>query len=161
MLQLFTRFRIIYHISYIFTLEQRELFRNIVTRFSQIHFFRIFWRLRNIFPDHHSMDFTNFFFVRKIKHFSRNCRNRFLKYVFDVEIYENLRKSSRQFSWFSDWNGHYIWTKTNFKNLFLQFLDKTFFFILTQSSTFSVLPFIGKMFRAKSPVFMSKLSITF
>ena len=97
MVQLFTRFRMIYNISYIFTLEHREPFRNIVTRFSQLHFFRIFCRLRNIFPDHHSMDFTDFFFIRKIKHFSRNCRNRFLKYVFDVEIYENLRKSSKEF----------------------------------------------------------------
>ena len=149
----------IYNISYIFTLEHREPLRNIVTRFSQLHFFLVFWSLRNISPIHRSMHITDFFFIRKIKLFSINCRDRFLKYVSVIEIYENLWKSSKQFSRFSDWNGHYILTKTNFKNLFRQFLDKRFIFILKQSSTFSMLPGIGKMFRAKSPVFNTKFCI--
>jgi len=100
-----------------------------------------------------------FFFIRKIKHFSTNCRNRFLKYLSIVKMYENLWKSSKQFFRLSVWNGHYRPTKLNFKKLFLQFLDKISFFILKQSSIFYMLPGIGKMFRAESPVFVSKLSI--
>ena len=106
------------------------------------------------------MHVTDFVFIRKIKLFSINCRDKFLKYVSVIEIYENLWKSSKQFSRFSNWNGHYTSAKTNFKKLFQQFLDKRFVFILKQSSTFSVLPRLWKMFRAKSPVFVSKLSIT-
>ena len=46
------------------------------------------------------------------------------------------------------------------KNLLQQVVGRNFFFILKQTSTFFVLPEIGKMFRVKSPVLMSKLSIT-
>ena len=31
-----------------------------------------------------------------------NCGNRFLKYIFDVQIYENLGESPKQFAGFSD-----------------------------------------------------------
>ena len=144
----------------IFTLEHREQLSNVATRFSQLHFFVVFRPLRNIFPIHRSKHIIDFFFIRKIKHFSINCRDRFLKYASIVQIYENLWKSPKQFSRFSIWNSHYSSTRMNFKKLFLQFLDKRFFLILKQSSTFSMLSDIGKMFRARSPVFRSKLSIT-
>ena len=160
LIELFTCFPKIYNMLQIFILEHREPLRNVVTRFSQLHFFLVFWSWRNIFLIHLSMYITDFFFIRKIKHFSINWWDRFLKYISVVQIYENLGKSSKQFLRFSVWNGHYISTKTNFKKLFQQFLDKIFFFILKQSSTFSMPPCVGKMFRAKSPIFMSKLSIT-
>jgi len=159
LVELFTHFPMIYNMLQIFTLEHHELLRNVVTRFSQLHFFLIFWPLRNIFLVHLSVYITEFFFIRKIIHFSINCGDRFLKYVSVLQIYENLGNSSKQFLRFLVWNVHYSSMKTNFKKLFRQFLDKRFFFILRQSSTFFMPPCIGKMFRAKSPIFMSKLSI--
>ena len=141
----------------IFTLEHHELLCNVVTRFSQLY---CFLTVTEHFPDSSLKAYYWFFFIRKIKHFSINCRDRFLKYVPIVQIYENLWKSPKQFSRFLVWNGHYSSTKMNSRKLFLQFLDKRFFLILKQSSTFSMLSGIGKMFRARSPVFRSKLSIT-
>ncbi len=138
----------IYNMLKIFTLEHHELLCNVVTHFSS------FLTITEHFPSPPLNVYYWFFFIRRFKHFSINCwEDRFLKYVSVVQIYENLGKSSKQFLRFSVWNGHYTSTKTNFKKLFQQFLDKRFFFILKQVSPLSMLSCMGKMFRAKSPVF--------
>ncbi len=100
------------------------------------------------------------FFIRNIKHFATNCRDRFLKYVSVVEIYGTFENRSKQFSRFSIQNRHCTSTKTNLKNLFLQFLGTRFSFILKQISPLSVLPCMEKMFRAQSPIFRTICWIT-
>jgi hypothetical protein len=139
---------------------QNIVLRNVVTHFSQLHFFLVFRPLRNIFPAHLLMYIANFLFIRKIKHFATNWWDRFLKYVSVVQIYGTFENRSKQFSWFSIQNRHCTSTKTNLKNLFLQFLGTSFSFILKQIPPLSVLPCTGKIFRAKSSVFRTICSIT-
>jgi hypothetical protein len=158
--ELLTRFPMIYNMLQISALKHDELLRNVVIRFSRLRFFLVYWPLRYIFPNHLLMDFSDFFFIRKIKLFFTNCWNKFLNYASVVQIYENLGNSSKQFSRFSVWNDHYISTKANFKNLFQQFVDTSFSFILKQFSQLSELPCTRKMYRAESPVFGAKFSIT-
>ncbi len=57
----------IYNMLQIFTLEQHELLRNVVTRFSQLHFSLVFRPFRNIFPAHLSMHIADFFLFERAK----------------------------------------------------------------------------------------------
>ncbi len=59
----------IYNMLQIFILEQQELLRNVVTRFSRFHFSRVFWPFRNIFPAHRSMHIADFFLFEREKIF--------------------------------------------------------------------------------------------
>ncbi len=80
----------------IFILELHDLLRNVVTDFSQLHFFLVFRLLRNIFTVHLLMFIDNFF-IRKIKHFATNWWDRFLKYISIVQIYGTLETAGNSF----------------------------------------------------------------
>ena len=102
LIELFTHFSVMYNMLLIFTCKQHNLPRNLVTRFSRLQVFLIFFLLRNIFLTNPWELILTFFFIRRSERFSRNCRNRFSKYVIVCEIYEICWGRHKQFSQFSN-----------------------------------------------------------
>lgn len=115
--------------------------------FSQLQAFLIYCLLGNIYLVNQRESIWIFLLIRKSKHFSRNCRNKFSEYVTVLEIYEILKL---------EWTLH-LNEKVNLKHLFQQFFYISFFFILKQTLVFFVLPWMPKMFHAESCILLDYL----
>lgn len=69
-----------------------------------------------------------------------------------VEIYENFENRAKDFPQFLNYNRDCIGMNPNLKNLFQQFLDISFIFILKQTVSSFMLPWTREMFRTTSTV---------